>query len=96
MRPFFALLWCALLLLAQKQPFDASMMLRIARIGDPALSPNGRQVAFTVQTPDLDKNTKPQQIYVIPADGGVPLHRIKSRDENYERVAKETELTRHE
>jgi hypothetical protein len=28
-------------------------------------------------------------------DDGVPLCRIKSRDENHERVAKETELTRH-
>src|SRR5262249_33438256 len=36
------------------------------------LSPNGRQVAFTVQTPDLEKNTKPQQIYNVSVDGGAP------------------------
>ena len=38
------------------------------RISDVQLSPNGRQVAFTVQIPDLEKNTRPTQIYVIPID----------------------------
>src|SRR5579863_5752747 len=82
MRPFFALLWAGLALLAQKQPFDAAMMLRIARISEPALSPNGRQVAFTVQTPDLDKNTKPQQIYVVPTDGGTPRQITQEGSQN--------------
>ncbi len=59
--------------LAQKQPFTVETLLKIARIADPALSPNGRLVAFTVTTPDLEKNTKPQQIYVAPVDGaGAP------------------------
>ena len=82
MRPFFALLWAGLALLAQKQPFDAAMMLKIARISEPALSPNGRQVAFTVQTPDLDKNTKPQQIYVVPVDGGPPRQITQEGSQN--------------
>jgi hypothetical protein len=34
-------------------------------------------------------------VRLLPVDGDVPLYRIKSRDENHERVAKETELTRH-
>ena len=57
---------------AQKQPLTVETMLKIARIGDPALSPDGRTVAFTVTTPDLDKNTRPQQIYVVPMSGGTP------------------------
>jgi dipeptidyl aminopeptidase/acylaminoacyl peptidase len=36
------------------------------------LSPDGRTVAFTVQTVDLDKNTKPQQIYTVGVNGGFP------------------------
>lgn len=55
---------------AQKTPFDAETMLRIARISQPVLSPNGRQVAFTVQTVDMQKNTKPEQIYVVGMEGG--------------------------
>ena len=69
-------------LLAQKQPFDAAAMMRIARISEPALSPNGRQVAFTVQTPDVDKNTKPQQIYVVPVDGGTPRQITQDGSQN--------------
>ena len=67
-------LWFASLApaVAQKQPFTAETMFKIARIGDPALSPNGRLVAFTVETVDLEKNLKPEQIYVVPVDGGVP------------------------
>src|SRR5262249_32833705 len=74
MRPILTLAACAAMLPslpAQKQPFTVDALLKIARISDVQLSPNGRQVAFTVQTIDLDKNTKPTQIYVIPTDGGV-------------------------
>jgi dipeptidyl aminopeptidase/acylaminoacyl peptidase len=69
---FTALVCLASGLVAQKQPFDASTLWKIQRISDPVLSPNGHQVAFTVQTPDVGKNTKPQQIYLIPVDGGTP------------------------
>src|ERR1700733_15305749 len=62
----------AFALLAQKQAFTVETMLKIARISDPAFSPNGPLVAFTVQTPDVDKNTKPEQIYVVPLAGGAP------------------------
>src|SRR5579872_5686409 len=57
-------------LAAQKQPFDVQTLLKIARISEPALSPSGKLVAFTVQTPDLEKNARPRQIYVVPVDGG--------------------------
>jgi dipeptidyl aminopeptidase/acylaminoacyl peptidase len=79
----FAGLVCAVpSLLAQKQPFDAAAMMRIARISEPVLSPNGRLIAFTVQTPDLDKNTKPEQIYVVPADGGTPRQITQDGSQN--------------
>ncbi len=57
---------------AQKKPFDAQAMMRLARISDPHISPDGRNVAFTVQTIDLDKNRRPNQIFVAPLAGGVP------------------------
>ena len=47
-------------------------MLKLARISEPVLSPDGTQVAFTVQKVDLDKNAKPSQIYVVPVLGGAP------------------------
>jgi dipeptidyl aminopeptidase/acylaminoacyl peptidase len=72
MRAAWIVLCAASALQAQKLPFDASAMMRIARISEPALSPDGRMVAFTVQTPDVEKNTKPQQIYVMSINGGTP------------------------
>ncbi len=55
-----------------KAPFTFDAMMRIARIDDPQLSPNGKLVAFTVQTVDMPNNSKPSQIYVVPLDGGSP------------------------
>jgi len=55
---------------AQKQPFDVRALLRISRISEPRLSPDGKSVAFTVQTVDLDQNTKPKQVYVMGINGG--------------------------
>ncbi len=68
----FAFTCSSSVLLAQKHPFDVDALLAISRIGEPALSPDGRTIAFTVQTVDLDKNTKPQQIYTVALGGGVP------------------------
>ena len=57
---------------AQRAPFDVQALMRVARISDPQLSPDGRMVAFTVQRIELEDNTRPSQIYVVPLAGGVP------------------------
>jgi dipeptidyl aminopeptidase/acylaminoacyl peptidase len=57
---------------AQKSPFDASAMMELKRISDPQISPDGRWVSFTVQSVDVPANKKPQQIWTVPIDGGVP------------------------
>lgn len=71
-RSFFALLILTVPAWGQKQPFDVLALLKIARISEPQLSPDGKQIAFTVQTVNLDQNTKPKQIYVVPVIGGGP------------------------
>ncbi|MEZ5352661.1 MAG: S9 family peptidase [Bryobacteraceae bacterium] len=60
------------LLPAQKLPFDAQAMMRLVRISEHQISPDGTQVAFTVQKIDVEANTKPKQIYVTPLMGGTP------------------------
>src|SRR5260370_42652866 len=65
-------LLCAAGLFAQNQPFAVDTMLKLARISEPVLSRDGKQGAFTVQTIDIEKNTKPKQIYTVPLDGGLP------------------------
>ena len=59
--------------LAAKTPFTFDALAKIARIDDPQLSPDGKLIAFTVQTVDLPANSKPTQIFVVPVDGGPPL-----------------------
>jgi dipeptidyl aminopeptidase/acylaminoacyl peptidase len=58
--------------LAQKS-FDVNALLQLSRVDDPQISPDGRMVAFTVQTVDPAANTKPRQIYVVPIAGGQPV-----------------------
>ncbi len=48
-------------------------MLQIQRIGEPQLSPDGATVAFTVQTMNVAENTRPQQIWTVPLNGGTPV-----------------------
>ena len=59
-------------LAAQKQPFDVQALLKIQRIQEPQLSPDGKMVAFTVQTVDLAQNAKPKHIYTVLVNGGAP------------------------
>jgi dipeptidyl aminopeptidase/acylaminoacyl peptidase len=58
--------------LAQK-PFDVDALMKLARVSDPQVSPDGKTVAFTVQTVDLAANRKPTSIYVVPIAGGEPM-----------------------
>lgn len=79
------LLLCALLASvawAQKQPFDVATLMKLSRISEPQLSPDGRQVAFTVQSIDLDKNTKPKNIYIVPVNGGTPRQLTQAGSQN--------------
>jgi dipeptidyl aminopeptidase/acylaminoacyl peptidase len=64
---------CVSVSFAAKAPFTFDAMMRIARIDDPKLSPDGKLVAFTAATVDMANNAKPTQIYVVPLDGGSPL-----------------------
>jgi dipeptidyl aminopeptidase/acylaminoacyl peptidase len=78
-----ALLVTALALSAQKLPFDVRTMMRIARISEPQISPDGKLVAFTVQTVELDQNAKPKQIYIVPVEGGTPRQITTQGSQNF-------------
>jgi dipeptidyl aminopeptidase/acylaminoacyl peptidase len=59
-------------LAATKAPFTFNAMMKLSRIDDPQLSPDGKTIAFTVQTVDIANNIKPSAIYTVSADGGAP------------------------
>src|SRR5579863_5774741 len=80
MRIFAALLFTVCV--SAQTPFDVQTMMRLSRISEPVLSPDGKQVAFTVQTVDLDSNTKPKQIYTVSLNGGFPRQLTRDGTDN--------------
>jgi len=64
----------------QKQPFDTAAMLKIQRIGDPQLSPDGKTVAFSVSLPDVDGNRSLHSVWSVPLEGGPP-HKLADEAE---------------
>jgi dipeptidyl aminopeptidase/acylaminoacyl peptidase len=72
MRRLLLLLATCALVFAQRMPFDVNALLELKRIGDPQISPDGRLVAFTVQTVDVAANKKPVQVWMVPLEGGTP------------------------
>src|SRR3954452_19678096 len=83
-RSLCLLLTSAAMLFAQKRPFDVNALMELKRVGDPQISPDGRWVAFTVQSVDVAANKKPQQVWIVPLSGGVP-HPITHDDEANQR-----------
>jgi dipeptidyl aminopeptidase/acylaminoacyl peptidase len=57
---------------AQKQPFSADALLKVQRLSDPQLSPDGRTVAFSVSLPDLPNNRAAHSVWTVPLAGGAP------------------------
>ncbi|HEV2862378.1 MAG TPA: DPP IV N-terminal domain-containing protein, partial [Pyrinomonadaceae bacterium] len=66
-------LLCAPAVFAQSRaPFSIQELLKVRRVADPQLSPDGRWVAYQVTTPDPAANRNRTQVYVIPINGGEP------------------------
>jgi dipeptidyl aminopeptidase/acylaminoacyl peptidase len=53
-----------------KQPFTPQALMRVARISEPQLSPDGKLVAFTVGRVDIEANLVRRQIFVVSSEGG--------------------------
>ncbi|HEY0379493.1 MAG TPA: S9 family peptidase [Pyrinomonadaceae bacterium] len=57
---------------AQTKPLTISDLLKVRRVSDPQLSPDGKWVAFTVRDIDKPANRGVDQIYLMPVTGGEP------------------------
>ncbi|MGI9104435.1 MAG: prolyl oligopeptidase family serine peptidase [Terriglobales bacterium] len=55
---------------APKRPFTFEDMMALKRVGEPAVSPDGKWVAFSAIEVDLAKNKKTPHIWVVPLSGG--------------------------
>jgi dipeptidyl aminopeptidase/acylaminoacyl peptidase len=55
---------------AQTRTYTIEDLLKVRRVGDPQVSPDGKRVAFTIGDVDFDGNKVITQIYVVPLSGG--------------------------
>lgn len=55
---------------AQNRTYTVEDLMKVRRLGDPQVSPDGRTVAFTIGDVNFDANRIVTQIYVVPAVGG--------------------------
>lgn len=51
-------------------PFTIDDLMKVRRVGDPRISPDGRHVAFTIGDVNFDANRVVTHIYVMPLGGG--------------------------
>src|ERR1043166_8448098 len=55
---------------AQNRSYTIEDLLKVRRVGDPQVSPDGKHVAFTIGDVNFDANRVVTQIYVTSIDGG--------------------------
>ena len=68
---FLALIAFAVSAVAQaKHPFTFEDMMKLKRVGEPEVSPDGKWVIFSVIDVDLEANTKTPHIWIVPTAGG--------------------------
>src|SRR5579863_6542298 len=51
-----------------KHPFTFDDMMKLKRVGDPQVSPDGNWVIFSVVDVDLEANTKTPHVWIVPLD----------------------------
>ena len=77
-----ALLLCAGIILsaqeAAKHPITFDDLIKMHRIGEPQVSPDGKWVAYTVSTPDMDANRGASNIWLVATTGGAELQLTQS------------------
>jgi dipeptidyl aminopeptidase/acylaminoacyl peptidase len=76
---FFITLFSVLLLVSQTvsaqimaPTFNVEELLKVRRVSDPQVSPDGKLVAYAVGDVKLEDNRVVNQIYVVSIDGGAP------------------------
>jgi dipeptidyl aminopeptidase/acylaminoacyl peptidase len=56
-----------------KRPMTFEDMMAMKRLGETAVSPDGKWLAYSVTTVDLDKNTKTPELWLQKIEGGEPM-----------------------
>jgi len=63
---------------AGKHAITFDDMIKLHRVGEPQISPDGKWVAYTVTTPDMDANRNAGNLWLVSTDGGAPIQLTQS------------------
>jgi Tol biopolymer transport system component len=61
-------------------PFTFEDMMKLKRVGEPEVSPDGKWVIFSVVDVNLEANTKTPHIWIVPTGGGEEREIITDQD----------------
>jgi dipeptidyl aminopeptidase/acylaminoacyl peptidase len=70
-----------------KHPFTFEDMMKLKRVGEPEVSPDGKWVIFSVVDVDLEANSKTPHIWIVPTAGGQEREIIADQDADRPRWA---------
>jgi dipeptidyl aminopeptidase/acylaminoacyl peptidase len=70
-----------------KHAFTFEDMMKLKRVGEPEVSPDGKWVLFSVVDVDLDANTQTPHIWIVPTGGGQEREIIADQDADRPRWA---------
>src|SRR5579862_6667112 len=65
-----------------KHPFTFEDMMKLKRVGEPEVSPDGKWVIFSVVDVSLQANTKTPHVWIVPVAGGQEREIISDQDAN--------------
>jgi dipeptidyl aminopeptidase/acylaminoacyl peptidase len=63
---------------AAKHPIVFDDMIKLHRIAEPQVSKDGKWVAYTVSTPDMEANRAASNIWIVPTAGGAAMQLTQS------------------
>jgi dipeptidyl aminopeptidase/acylaminoacyl peptidase len=61
-----------------RHPFTFEDMMKLKRVGEPEVSPDGKWVIFSVVDVDMEANTKTPHIWIVPLNANVEKNEEKS------------------
>ncbi|MGC2273638.1 MAG: S9 family peptidase, partial [Candidatus Sulfotelmatobacter sp.] len=70
-----------------RHPFTFEDMMKLKRVGEPEVSPDGKWVIFSVVDVDLAANTKTPHIWIVPTAGGQEREIVADQDADRPRWA---------
>jgi dipeptidyl aminopeptidase/acylaminoacyl peptidase len=63
---------------AAKHPLTFDDLIKLHRVGDAKISPDGKWVVYSVTTPDMEANRNASNIWMVSTEGGAPIQLTQS------------------